>query len=256
MEAATRFVDDDAAHAGARAGGRRPMSIGDCGAWPRARQAPSRLSLVDVLRIVADGGLLVALRRAAVVHRWRAPRVTGIMALLCRDRRRCAGGGRRPLGRSAWALLLIPLGLVLVGLGLFLELEPVAANAPGWAWLRAPGGLAGLAYFIIYLVHDRQTPAMLMQYTGVGFWIACFAFGFLLLQHFAVRRAGHHPRGAGRHVGPMGRLRHRLGRLLSGPRANQVIEHGLPLPVPLRSRHRRRARHRLLARPRRRRTCS
>ena len=83
-----------------------------------------------------------------------------------------------------------------------------------------------------------------MQYTGVGFWIACFASGFLLLQHFAVRgpRSTHAAPGSGRAV--MASLRHRVGGLLDGPRANQVIGTRLPLPVPLRARHRHHPGHR------------
>jgi ribose transport system permease protein len=62
-----------------------------------------------------------------------------------------------------------------------------------------------------------------MQYTGVGFWITCFAFGFLLVQHFAVRAPSTTHVTPG-HVGPVDRLRHRISGMLSGRRASQAIE--------------------------------
>ncbi len=85
------------------------------------------------------------------------------------------------------------------------------------------GGLAGVAYFVLYLIHDRQTPALLMQYTGVGFWIACFASGFLLLQHFAVRSPSHHARDADPRGAHAVACAHASAGCSSGPRANQII---------------------------------
>ncbi len=193
------------------------MSIGTAGASARTA-AQARLSLVDVLRAVAAAAALLAF----VALPWfidGGTTLTGIMALVS-GTSSLTPAADAGLSQIGWALSLVPVGLVLVGLGLYVEL---ARRSTGrWAWLLPLGGLAGLAYFIIYLVHDRSTPEMLMQYTGVGFWIACFAFGFLLVQHFAVHAPATTHAVPG-HVGPMGRLRHRLGGLLSGPRANQVM---------------------------------
>jgi ribose transport system permease protein len=118
------------------------------------------------------------------------------------------------------ALLLIPPAIALVIAGLSLEL--VGRGGGRTAWLVPLGGLAGVAYFVLYLAHDRGAEPLLMQYTGIGFWVACFSSGFLLIQHFAVRvpSAAH---AAPTHAGPLARLRHRLGSVLDGPRAQQII---------------------------------
>ena len=51
--------------------------------------------------------------------------------------------------------------------GLFLRLS--GRTDRRWAIRLVPlGGLVGFAYFAMYLIHDRQTPLLLMQYTGVG----------------------------------------------------------------------------------------
>ena len=194
------------------------MSIGTAGASARTA-AQARLSLVDVLRAVAAAAALLAF----VALPWfidGGTTLTGIMALVS-GTSSLTPAADAGLSQIGWALSLVPVGLVLVGLGLYVEL---ARRSTGrWAWLLPLGGLAGLAYFIIYLVHDRSTPEMLMQYTGVGFWIACFAVR--LPARAAHRRsdAGHDPRGCRATSGPWVSLRHRLGGLLSGPRANQVM---------------------------------
>lgn len=194
------------------------MSIGAAGA-PARTLTPTRLSLIDVLRLVAAVAALIAF----VVLPWfvdGAATVSGLSALV---------GGTTSLATEAdaalaqiqWALLLIPSGLVLVGLGLAITLT--RGGTGRWAWLVPLGGLAGVAYFIIYLVHDRSVPELLMQYTGVGFWITCFAFGFLLVQHFAARAPSSTHVTPG-HAGPWDRLRHRLSGVLGGRRASQAIE--------------------------------
>lgn len=178
----------------------------------------SRLSLVDVLRVMAAAVLLLAF----VLLPWfiaDGASITGLGALL-------SGTAALPpevdaaLAPIGWALLLIPLAVVLVGIGLALEIGWHRQERP-IAWLVPLGGLAGVAYFVAYLVHDRQTDAMLMQHTGVGFWTACFMSGFLLLQYLAVRRPISAQATA--QGGLAADLRHRLGRLVSGPRAQQAI---------------------------------
>jgi ribose transport system permease protein len=178
----------------------------------------ARLSLADWLRLLAAAAVLVAF----VALPWfiePGTTVTGLAALIS-GTAALTPEADAVLSEIRWALLLIPLGLVLAGLGLLLGL--LGRSSDRRAWLVPLGGLAGVAYFVLYLVHDRQSAAMLMQLTGVGFWIACFASGFLLLQHFAARSpSSTHAIPA--HEGLMGRLRNSVGRLLSGPRATRII---------------------------------
>jgi ribose transport system permease protein len=83
-------------------------------------------------------------------------------------------------------------------------------------------GLVGFAYFAMYFIHDGQTPLMLMQYTGVGFWIACFASGILFLQHLASRSTVPSRASAAR-PGIGQRVRRAAGKLVEGPRATQAV---------------------------------
>lgn len=178
----------------------------------------SRLSLVDVLRIASSVAVLLAF----VALPWfidGGTWVSGLAALLS-GTSFLTPAADAALSQIRWALLLVPLGVALAGLGLVLELTGRAGERR--AWLVPVGGLAGVAYAIIYLVHDRQTPELLMQYTGIGFWIAGFVSGFLLIQYYAVRRPAGAP-VAPSHLGLVANLRHRVGRLLDGPRANQVV---------------------------------
>jgi ribose transport system permease protein len=181
----------------------------------------SRVSLVDVLRIVAAVLLLVGF----VLLPWfiaDGASVTGLGALLS------GTAGLPPeadaaLASIGGALLLIPLAIVLVGAGLVLEVgRRVHTRRVGW--LVPLGGLAGVAYYLTFLVDDRQTDAMLMQYTGVGFWAACFASGFLVLQYLAVRQPTT-AQAMTTQGGLMADLRHRLRRVFGGPRAQQVISY-------------------------------
>jgi ribose transport system permease protein len=109
----------------------------------------------------------------------------------------------------------------MAGLGLILRITGRAERR--WAtWLIPLAGLVGFAYFAMYFIHDGQTPLMLMQYTGVGFWIACFASGILFLQHLASRstvptRASASRPGIGQ------RVRRAAGKLVEGPRATQAV---------------------------------
>jgi ribose transport system permease protein len=63
---------------------------------------------------------------------------------------------------------------------------------------------------------------MLMQYTGVGFWIACFASGILFLQHLASRSTVP-TRASAAHPGIGQRVRRAAGKLVEGPRATQAV---------------------------------
>jgi ribose transport system permease protein len=179
---------------------------------------PARSTLADVLRLVSVAAVLVAF----VALPWfigEGTSIQGIVALV-------SGTSSLPpevdaaLAQIRWALLLIPLGLVLSGLGLALGLTGRTSDRT--AWLVPLGGLAGVAYFVVYLVHDRGVPELLMQNTGVGFWIACFASGFLLLQHYAVRTPAM-AHAAPTQAGLVGRLRRSVGRVLDNPRANQAV---------------------------------
>ncbi|HZW01766.1 MAG TPA: ABC transporter permease [Candidatus Deferrimicrobium sp.] len=125
------------------------------------------------------------------------------------------------LAEIRWALLLVPLATVMAGSGLFLRLS--GRTDRRWVIRLVPmGGLVGFAYFAMYLIHDRQTPLLLMQYTGVGFWVACFASGILFLQHFAARSTAS-ALASPAHAGLADRMRRTIGTLLAGPRANQVV---------------------------------
>lgn len=178
----------------------------------------SPVSLLEVIRVVAVAGLTLAF----VVLPWfidGAASVTGLMALL-------SGTGSlgaeadAALAPIAWALPLLPVAIALTITGLYLG---ITRQVTDWrAWLLPAGGLVGLAYPVLFLAEHRGSGATLMQYTGIGFWIACFASGFLLLQHFAVRTPAT-THAAPVHAGPLTRLRHRLSSLLDGPRAQQFI---------------------------------
>jgi ribose transport system permease protein len=89
-------------------------------------------------------------------------------------------------------------------------------------WLVPLGGLMSFAYFAAYLVHDRSTDLLLLGYTGVGFWIACFASGFLFVQHLATQPAVSE-QAAPTRAGLLERVRRNVGRLLDNPRADQAI---------------------------------
>ena len=125
------------------------------------------------------------------------------------------------LSGIGWALLLVPAGITVVAIGLFLELT----GRTTWrrvAWLVPIGALLAFAYFVICLIHDRGTDVLLLSYTAVGFWLTCFASGFLFLQYYAMRRpdvtASSSDRG-----GLLDGWRARIGSVLDGPRANQVV---------------------------------
>jgi len=196
------------------------MSTGSTGRGiSRTAWGSPRLSLVDVLCLVSTAAILVSF----VALPWLTEdgtTVTGLTLLVSG-----ADSLTAPLGSVLSelrpALLLIPAAVVLAAVGLFLMLGG-RVQPRGAAWLVPAGGLVGVAYFVIYLINDRQTSMMLLQYTGVGFWLAFFTSGFLFLQHFAVGSA------APTHAAPMPggiweRWRLGLARLFDGPRATQII---------------------------------
>ncbi len=180
--------------------------------------AGPRVSLTDVLRIIGAAAVLVGF----VVLPWiidAGASVSGLALLV-------SGGPSLPpevntaLDEIRVALMLIPVAIVMVGLGLYLELSGRHAR---WVSRLVPlGGLVGFAYFALYFIHDRDTDVMLMQYTGVGFWIACFASGFLFLQYFAAQRTAVTPIAVGSE-GVFARFRQGITARLDSPRASQVI---------------------------------
>jgi ribose transport system permease protein len=183
-----------------------------------AGQAQSRMSMIDVVCLISTFALLVSF----IVLPWVVDAgrgVTGI-SLLLSDSPPLTLEVSAVLAAIRWALLLIPLATVMAGLGLFLKRSGRADRR--WVIRLVPlGGLVGFAYFAMYFIHDRQTPMLLMQYTGVGFWVACFASGILFLQHFAARSTAP-MHAAPAHTGLRERLRRTVGKRLAGPRADQV----------------------------------
>ncbi len=182
-------------------------------------QTSSRLSLVDVVCLVATVALLVSF----VVLPWAIEAGTSVtgLSLLLSESPPLTPEVSVVLSEIRWALLLVPLATVMAGIGLFLRLTHRAERR--WAiWLIPLAGLVGFAYFATYFIHDGQTPLMLMQYTGVGFWIACFASGILFLQHLASRSTVPTRASAAR-PGIGQRIRRTAGKLVEGPRANQAV---------------------------------
>ena len=182
-------------------------------------QASSRLSLVDVVCLVATVALLVSF----VVLPWAIDAGTSVtgLSLLLSESPPLTPEVSVVLSEIRWALLLVPLATFLAGLGLFLQLTGRAERR--WVTRLLPvAGLVGFAYFAMYFVHDGQTPLLLMQYTGVGFWIACFASGILFLQHLASRSTVSTRASAAR-PGIGQRMRRTAGKLVEGPRANQAV---------------------------------
>ena len=122
---------------------------------------------------------------------------------------------------SRWRLLLVPLGTVVAGLGFFLTTS--ARRNVRWAAGLVPlGGLIAFTYFVLYFLDDRDSPVQLLQFTGVGFWLACFASAVLVLQRFAVHSTA--SLGAvSTDEGLLGRLRDTVGRWMDNPRAAKAV---------------------------------
>lgn len=178
----------------------------------------SGISLGDVLNLLAA----VAMGVAFVVAPWLTDdgaSATGLGLLL--------GGSSfgaevdASLEGVRWALALVPAGLVVAVFGLSVDLSGRATRR--WmTWLLPLGGIVSFAYFAIYLVNDRSTELLLLGYTGIGFWIACFASGFLFVQHLATQPVTSE-QDAPMRPGILERIRRTTGKLLDNPRADQVI---------------------------------
>lgn len=179
----------------------------------------TRLSLVDVICLVSTAAMLVAF----VLLPWlieASASITGLSLLL---------SGSPPMSAEVsaaqaeirWALLLVPLGALIAAVGLGLRFTRRSSRR--WVeWLVPLGALVSFAYFAVYFVHDRQIPPQLLQYTGVGFWVAGFASGILFLQHFAARSTAS-VHAAPTRTGLTEWLRRLFGGLLDSPRAGRII---------------------------------
>jgi ribose transport system permease protein len=178
-----------------------------------------RLTLADVLRILATAAMVAGF----VVLPWLISdgASTSGLGLLLSGASEFGAEVEASLAQIAWALLLIPAGIVVAAVGLFLELSG-RTSFRRVTWVVPIGALVAFAYFLIYLVHDRGTDLLLLGYTGTGFWLTCFASGFLFLHYIATRQ----PEAAGTSAGSAGRIqgwRTRLGAMLDSPRTNAVM---------------------------------
>lgn len=194
------------------AGTARDGASTQASAW--ARRSPA-----DTLALICTAGLLIAFFALPWLSE-DGTDVTGINLLV---------SGSPPLSPALSAaladmrpmLLLIPLAAFMASLGLASRFS----ERPNWQWasrLVSLGGMAGVAYFVLYVIHDRDTPVFLMRYTGAGFWTACFASAILFLQRFLAQSSvGPHAAAAGGRSG--GRLRRSLGRLLDEPRVARAV---------------------------------
>jgi ribose transport system permease protein len=184
-----------------------------------AAMTRGRLALADLLRLGAAAAVLVSF----IALPWLADEgvsATGL-GLLVSGTPTLGEAAEAALAEIRWALLLVPLGSVVVFAGLFIELTGRARWR--WApWLVPLGGLASFAYFLIYLFHDRSVDPLLLGFTGVGFWIACFSSGYLVVQYLAMRQPSAMPAAGGR-AGYLDRLRERIGTLFDSPRANRIV---------------------------------
>jgi ribose transport system permease protein len=182
------------------------------------RQEEARFSPADILCL----GAAIALAVSFVVLPWLAAdgsSTTGLSLLLSGSSLDAEVDAS--LAAISWALALVPLGIVLAAIGLASRLTNRLERR--WATRLVPaGGLISFAYFIVYLGHDRGTELQLMAFTAVGFWVACFASGFLFIQNLAAAPTSvAHPATTG--GGVLERLRRNLGKLVDGPRTNQVV---------------------------------
>ncbi len=179
----------------------------------------THLSLVDVVCLVSTAAMLVSF----VLLPWlieASASITGLSLLL---------SGSPPMTAEVsaaqaeirWALLLVPLGALIAAVGLGLRFS--RRSSQRWLDRLVPlGALVSFAYFAVYFIHDRQIAPQLMQYTGVGFWVAGFASGILFLQHFAARSTAS-VHAAPTRTGLTERLHRLFGRVLDSPRAGRII---------------------------------
>ncbi len=143
----------------------------------------SRLSPIDRFCLVLTGVLVVAFFFLPWISE-EGTDTTGINLLLSGSPPLSAElaavlAGMRP------ALLLIPLAVLMAGVGLISKVD----GRPSWRWagrLMPLAGLVGFGYFVLYWLEDQDTPLRLMQFTSSGFWLACFASAILFLQRYLV----------------------------------------------------------------------
>jgi ribose transport system permease protein len=122
---------------------------------------------------------------------------------------------------TRWRLLLVPLGTIVAAVGFFLKTSERWDFR--WASSLVPlGGLITFAYFVLYFLDDRDAPAQLLQHTGVGFWLACFASAILVIQRFAVKSTAS-MKAVSTEEGPIARLRDRIGRWMDNPRVATAV---------------------------------
>jgi ribose transport system permease protein len=178
-----------------------------------------RLTLADVLRILATAAMLVGF---AVLPWLISDEVTTTgLGLLLSGASDFGPEVDASLSQITWALLLIPVGIALAGAGLFLEVSGRMSQGRV-VWLVPIGAFLAFAYFLLYLAQDRGTDLLLLGYTGTGFWLTCFASGFLFLHYLATRQPAVASTGAGS-GGVLQRWRSRISATLDSPRANQVV---------------------------------
>ena len=85
---------------------------------------------------------------------------------------------------TLWTLILIPVGAVLAFVAAAWVRTTINQQRLARLLLRL-GGLVSLAYFLLIAVQDRQnTTIALMQFSGGGFWLACFAAVVLVVVSF------------------------------------------------------------------------
>ena len=178
-----------------------------------------RLTLADVLRILATAAMLVGFVFLPWLVSGEAS-TTGL-GLLLSGASDFGPEVEASLAQIAWGLLLVPVGVVVAGAGLVLELSG-RTNVRRVVWLVPIGALLSFVYFLLYLAHDRGTDLLLLGHTGAGFWLTCFASGYLFLQYYAARQPGTVSASPGG-IGRLEQWRARLGAILDTPRANQVV---------------------------------
>lgn len=131
------------------------------------------------------------------------------------------------MDRLRWPLLLIPAGLIVSLVGLWLRAsDPGTTVRPSrtrWIARMVPiGGLVAFAWFVLYLMEDRSTPVYLMAVAGTGFWIAAFATALLMVAYLvAAPRVA--PQTAAVEARMAGRYRSALRRFLDDPRVARAI---------------------------------
>ncbi len=124
-------------------------------------------------------------------------------------------------GDTRWRLLLVPLGAFVAGIGFFLK----TSERWQWRWQSALvplGGLITFAYFVLYFLDDSDSPVQLLQFTAIGFWLACFASAVLVLQYLAMQSTASMP-AASTEKGLIARLRDTVGRWLDNPRVARAV---------------------------------